>query len=245
MSEASCPSCGAPLPTRNPGVVAAACAYCGTLVTWDAEAIADSGHKSRLPTGFTRLYTGATGTLSGARFTVLGRVRYRTDRARWDEWAVQLDEVPPGSDGVTWITEDDHELAVEAGRQRVPLRADDVSVGARVELLGFSVQDSRDATVARIVTSDPDTAQQVFLEKGIPHTTADLLVVALRHPVEEFQKCLRELRAAETNLDFAYTLLPHPEGLTLVALHVEDVDFSQSVLHRAGVKILSQEGLSR
>lgn len=116
---------------------------------------------------------------------------------------------------------------------------------ARVELLGFSVQDSRDATVARIVTSDPDTAQQVFLEKGIPHTTADLLVVALRHPVEEFQKCLRELRAAETNLDFAYTLLPHPEGLTLVALHVEDVEFSQLVLHRAGVKILSQEGLSR
>lgn len=31
---------------------------------------------------------------------------------------------------------------------------------ARVELLGFSVQDSRDATVARIVTSDPDTSQQ-------------------------------------------------------------------------------------
>ena len=147
MSEASCPSCGAPLPTRNPGVVAAACAYCGTLVTWDAEAIADSGHKSRLPTGFTRLYTGATGTLSGARFTVLGRVRYRTDRARWDEWAVQLEEVPPGSDGVTWITEDDHELAVEAGRQRVPLRADEVSVGARIELLGhtFVVEETGEA----------------------------------------------------------------------------------------------------
>ena len=99
--------------------------------------------------------------------------------------------------------------------------------------------------MARIVTSDPDTAQQVFLEKGIPHTTGDLLVVALRNPVEEFQKCLRALREAETNLDFAYTLLPHPEGRTLVALHVEDVEFSQSVLHRAGVKIISQEELSR
>ena len=116
---------------------------------------------------------------------------------------------------------------------------------SRVELLGFSVQDSRDATVARIVTSDPDSTQQIFLEKGIPHTTADLVVVALRTPAEEFQKCLHELRLAETNLDFAYTLLPHPEGKTLVAMHVEDVEFAQSVLHRAGVKILSQEGLSR
>ena len=69
--------------------------------------------------------------------------------------------------------------------------------------------------------------------------------MALRNPAEEFQKCLHELRLAETNLDFAYTLLPHPEGKTLVAMHVEDVEFAQSVLHRAGVKILSQEGLSR
>ena len=114
-----------------------------------------------------------------------------------------------------------------------------------MELLGFSVQDSRDATVARIVTSDPESTQQIFLEKGIPHTTADLVVVALRHAAEEFQKCLHELRMAETNVDFVYTLLPHPEGRTMVALHVEDVEFAQSVLHSAGVKIVTQEELSR
>lgn len=116
---------------------------------------------------------------------------------------------------------------------------------SRVEMLGFSVQDSRDATVARIVTSDPEVTQQIFLEKGIPHTTSDLLVVALRHAVAELQKCLRELHLAETNLNFGYTLLPHPEGRTLVALHVEDVEFAQSVLHNAGVKIVTQEELSR
>ena len=116
---------------------------------------------------------------------------------------------------------------------------------SRVEMLGFSVQDSRDATVARIVTSDPEITQQIFLEKGIPHTSSQLVVVALRNPVEELQKCLRELHLAETNLDFGYTLLPHPEGRTQVALHVDDVDFAQSVLHKAGIKTVSQEELSR
>ena len=116
---------------------------------------------------------------------------------------------------------------------------------SRVELLGFSVQDSRDATVARIVTSDPELTQQVFLEKGIPHSSAGLVVVALRHAAAEFQKCLHELRMAETNLDFGYTLLPHPGGRTMVALHVEDVEFAQSVLHAAGIQIVTQEELSR
>ena len=35
-----------------------------------------------------------------------------------------------------------------------------------IEVLGLSVQDSRDATVARLVLSDPETAEALFIEKG-------------------------------------------------------------------------------
>ncbi len=31
----------------------------------------------------------------------------------------------------------------------------------------------------------------------------------------------------------------------MVALHLEDVEFAQAVLHRAGVKIVTQQDLSR
>jgi len=116
---------------------------------------------------------------------------------------------------------------------------------AGIELLGLSLQDSRDATVARIVVSDPDGADRVFIEKGIPHTTCLLVVVAMRDPSRELSECLRHLRLAETNLDFCYALLPHPEGRTLVAFHVEDHEFGQSVLHNAGMKVLNEDELSR
>jgi len=116
---------------------------------------------------------------------------------------------------------------------------------ARVEILGLSVQDSRDATVARIVTSDPDITLQVFLERGIPHTTCEVLVVAMREPGKGLQDCLRELRLGETNIDFAYALMPHPRGKTLLALHVEDQEFGRRVLHNAGLEVLTQDDLSR
>ena len=114
-----------------------------------------------------------------------------------------------------------------------------------IELLGLSLQDSRDATIARIVVSDFDLAEQVFVEKGIPHTTSHLVVVAFRDPGRELVECLRHLRLAETNIDFAYALLPHPEGRTIVALHVEDHEFAGSVLHCAGVMVLNEEDLCR
>ena len=39
-----------------------------------------------------------------------------------------------------------------------------------IEVIGLSVQDSRDATVARLVLNDPDRAEELFMEQGIAYT---------------------------------------------------------------------------
>ena len=77
-----------------------------------------------------------------------------------------------------------------------------------IEVIGLSVQDSRDATVARLVVSDPDGTENLFMEKGIPHTTCELLVIAIREAGPGLLQCLDALLLAETNVDFAYALLP-------------------------------------
>ena len=116
---------------------------------------------------------------------------------------------------------------------------------AKIEVIGLSVQDSRDATVARLVLSDPDAATQIFLEKGIPHTTSELVVVALKEAGLDLARVLDELRSAETNLDFAYSLMSHPKGVSLMAMHLEDTRFGASVLTKAGFRIYYEEDLIR
>jgi hypothetical protein len=114
-----------------------------------------------------------------------------------------------------------------------------------VEVIGLSVQDSRDATIARVVVSDPDGTEHLFMEKGIPHTTCELLVVAMREAGPGLLECLDALLLAETNVDFAYALFPSVEGKALLAMHVEDHEFAQAVLHQSGFKLMSQQDLSR
>lgn len=111
--------------------------------------------------------------------------------------------------------------------------------------MGLSVQDSRDATVARLVLSDPEAAEALFIEKGIPHTICELVVVAFRELGEELVPCLDTLRTAEVNIDFAYGLLVHPQGRTVMAFHLDDGDFASHVLRSAGFKVLFQKDLSR
>jgi hypothetical protein len=117
--------------------------------------------------------------------------------------------------------------------------------GSAIEVIGLSVQDSRDATVARLVLSDPETAEAIFCEKGIPHTTCELVVIALKEAGPGLLQCLDILMVAETNLDFAYALLPGPDGKSLLAMHVEDYDFATSVLNRSGFRLMFQEDLVR
>lgn len=116
---------------------------------------------------------------------------------------------------------------------------------SHIEVIGLSVQDSRDATVARLVLSDPDAAESIFCEKGIPHTTCELVVIALRESGPGLLQCLDILMVAETNLDFAYALLPGPDGRAMLAMHVEDYDFAVSVLNRSGFMLMYEEDLLR
>ena len=100
-----------------------------------------------------------------------------------------------------------------------------------IEVIGVSVQDSRDATI--------------FMEKGIPYTTCELIVIAMRESGPGLLQCLDTLMVAETNIDFAYALMPSPDGQAMLAMHVEDYEFAVSVLHQSGFKVMYQEDLSR
>lgn len=111
--------------------------------------------------------------------------------------------------------------------------------------LGFSMQDCHEATIARLVVSDPERTSEIFLEKGICYTDSDVLVAALRHGPSDLKKCLEALYAAEMNVNFVYPLLLHIAGESLVALHVDDLNFGRTVLNFSGIKVLFQQDLSR
>jgi len=121
----------------------------------------------------------------------------------------------------------------------------DLLRSSHVVVLGLSVQDSVDNTVVRLVVSDPSTVETLFIEKGIPFNSMDVLVVALREGPEQMPSCLRTLLKAETNIHFIYPLLTQPEGFSALVLCVEDNDFGHSMLSKAGFKVLRQEDLSR
>tara|TARA_B110000914_G_scaffold87142_2_gene76633 strand:- start:34 stop:495 length:462 start_codon:yes stop_codon:yes gene_type:complete len=114
-----------------------------------------------------------------------------------------------------------------------------------IEVIGLSMQDSRDATVARLIVNDPDSAEELFMEQGIAYTLSELVVVKMKESGADLKKCLNVLYEAETNLDYAFSLMVQHQGHSLLALFLEDCEFGASVLNRAGLTVVYEDELLR
>jgi len=115
----------------------------------------------------------------------------------------------------------------------------------KIGVVGLSVQDSSDATIARLVLSDPDSAEELFMEQGIAYTLSELVVIRLRESGTDLKKCLSTLHEAETNLDYAFSLTVQHQGHSLLALHLEDPEFGASMLNQAGFTVVYENELLR
>ena len=116
---------------------------------------------------------------------------------------------------------------------------------SNVLVLGLSVQDSFDVNVLRLVVSDPELTETLFMEKGIPFEVNEIVVVRLTEGVPSLASCLSALSAAETHIHTSYPLFINQNGWPLIALIVEDSDFAASALQKRGFKIVLQTDLSR
>ena len=114
-----------------------------------------------------------------------------------------------------------------------------------IHVLAISVQDSADTAIVRIVVSDPENVQQMFLEHAIPFSICDLVVVELKEGATELGALLAALLAAECNIFGSYALLTRPRGRTALALHVEDNECAVAVLESQQFTILGQSDISR
>ncbi len=114
-----------------------------------------------------------------------------------------------------------------------------------VVVLALSIQDSSETSIGRIIVSDPETVSALFHDHDIPHSECEMLVVELKEGAADLSRVLAGLLMAEVNILFSYPLLVRPRGRAVLALHVDDIECSSSVLRGDGFNILNQADLSR
>jgi hypothetical protein len=114
-----------------------------------------------------------------------------------------------------------------------------------VIVLAFSIVDSAESSIARMIVSDPVLVSKLLHEHDIAFSQTTVLVVELAEGAADLGHVLSCLLMAEVNLLFSYPLLVRPRGKALLVLHVDDNECASIVLQGEGYQILTQGDLSR
>jgi hypothetical protein len=113
-----------------------------------------------------------------------------------------------------------------------------------IRIVSFTVVDSADCAIIRMVLSDPERALEIFHQANLPITESDLLVVQLPDGPQPLVEICKALLGAEVGIDYAYPLLVGPQGSPALALHVEDTETAYNHLKRLGFTLFSESDLN-
>lgn len=111
-----------------------------------------------------------------------------------------------------------------------------------VHLCAFSVLESSDHAVVRIIPNNADAARALLRKNSLAFSEFDLLIVELVSDHNLTSMCLY-LLGAELSIRFAYPLMLRPNGTPTIALAVDDQVLAGQVLRRKNFRLLGEGDL--
>ncbi len=117
-----------------------------------------------------------------------------------------------------------------------------VFTGHALTLAGFSVVDSNDHSVVRLVTSNGELARRLLSRNNMSFSESEVLAVEVdaEHTLSEVCRCML---AAEVSIHYAYPLLVHPRGRPGVVIQSDDITLSGQILRRKLFTLLAENDL--
>lgn len=116
----------------------------------------------------------------------------------------------------------------------------DVLGEAGVNIRGFSVSDTADFGIVRLVVDDPARAKAVLSDAGFTVKTSEVVCINLPDQPGGLAGVLKIVADAGVNIEYVYSLIS-----TYVVINVADIDRALALLKDKPVELVSQEEIAR
>ena len=116
----------------------------------------------------------------------------------------------------------------------------DVLGKANVNIRGFSVSDTADYGIVRLVVDRPEAGKQALHDAGFTVKESDVICIELPDKPGGLAEVLKMVSDAGVNIEYVYSLIA-----TYVVINVADVDRALQLLRDQPVRLVSQEEIAQ
>lgn len=110
---------------------------------------------------------------------------------------------------------------------------------ADVNIRGFSVSDTADYGIVRLVVDRPDEGRTALADAGFTVKESEVVCLELPDHPGGLAGVLKTVSGAGVNIEYVYSLIS-----TYVVINVADVDHAIALLNGVSVKLVSQEEIA-
>ncbi len=111
---------------------------------------------------------------------------------------------------------------------------------ADVNIRGFSVSDTAEYGIVRLIVDDPDTGMKALHNAGFTVKESDVLCLDLPDKPGGLAGVLKVVSDAGVNIEYVYSLIA-----TFVIINVADVNRALQLLRDQPVRLVSQEEIAQ
>ena len=111
---------------------------------------------------------------------------------------------------------------------------------AGINIRGFSVSDTADFGIVRLIVDDPDRGRDVLADAGFTVKENDVLCTELPDHPGGLAGVLKLVSNAGVNIEYVYSLIA-----TYVVINVADVSHATTLLEGQPIRLVTQEEIAR
>ena len=119
-----------------------------------------------------------------------------------------------------------------------------VLAGSGIDMRAFSLAETSDFGIARIIVDDVYRTTTVLRDAGFVHSVSPVLAVALNDTPGGLHQALTALEEANVNIEYMYAFLGGRQNRAYMIFKVTDEKSAAFVLNSAGARLVDQEELS-
>ena len=114
---------------------------------------------------------------------------------------------------------------------------------ANVSIRAFSIADTTDFGILRLIVSDAEKAAKALRDNGVAVSITDVVGIRIPDVAGAFAKVVKTLADAGENVEYAYAFLTPELGNAYVIVRVDDNNKAVGVLKANGIEVFDENAI--
>lgn len=112
-----------------------------------------------------------------------------------------------------------------------------------VSIRAFSIADTTDFGILRLIVSDTQKAAEVLKAAGVAVSITEVVGISIPDVTGAFAKVVKVLADAGENVEYAYAFLTPEAGHACVIVRVDDNAVATAVLQGNGITVIDEDSI--